>query len=62
MLRFNFTQVKQDFQSMYNLHELLISLAVQRCETTPTFEFLTFSAEPSSSLFPDYTNTPDFLA
>lgn len=28
MIRFNYTQVEQDFQSIYNLHEVLLSLAL----------------------------------
>ena len=31
MIRFNYTQVEQDFQSIYNLHELLLSMAVPIC-------------------------------
>ena len=28
MIKFNYTQVEQDFQSIYNLHEVLLSLAL----------------------------------
>ena len=28
MIKFNYTQVEQDFQSIYNLHEVLFSLAL----------------------------------
>ena len=28
MIRYNYTQVEDDFQSIYNLHEVLISMAL----------------------------------
>lgn len=31
MIRYNYTQVEEDFQSIYNLHELLLSLAIPLC-------------------------------
>ena len=28
MIRFNYTQVENDFQSIYNLHEVMLSMAL----------------------------------
>lgn len=31
MVKYNYTKVKEEFQSIYNLHELLICLAIPLC-------------------------------
>jgi hypothetical protein len=60
--------VKEDFQSIYNMHELLISVAVPLCLANfpLTFDFLLNDlsleqeTEPAT-LFGDFTPSADFL-
>lgn len=63
MIRFNYTQVKEDFQSIYNLHELLITLAVRACPAEVSFDFLdhTLAEASPAELFPNYSASADFL-
>ena len=69
MIKFNYTQVEQDFQSIYNLHELLLSLAVPLClkegtnQISLNFEELEgmLSDDASEDLFPDFTPDKAFL-
>lgn len=63
IIRFNYTQVKQDFQSIYNLHELLITLAVKICDVDSSFDFLanTLPNASPASLFPDFSPNTEYL-
>lgn len=64
MIRFNYTQVKDDFQSIFNLHELLVTLAVQQCPCDSSFDFMLKTladAAAPATLFPDFTSSADFL-
>jgi hypothetical protein len=63
MIRYNYTQVKDDFQSIYNLHELLVTLAVRMTPGEPSFDFMTkaFDGSKPDAPFPDFAATQDFL-
>ena len=72
MLRHNYTQLEQgseEFQSIYNLHELLISMALP---TIPSIQSKSLTAEgiqelfnlpgePLEEKFPAFTATDDFV-
>lgn len=55
--------MKHDFQSIYNLHELLITLTVKTCQVEPTFDFLAniLPNTAPASLFPDFAPTAEYL-
>jgi len=63
MIRYNYTQVSSDFQSIYNLHEMLITLAVNLYPDQADFDFISAGLEQASttSLFPDFEPTQEYL-
>ena len=65
MIRYNYTQVEEDFQSIYNLHELLLSLVTPLCLKAGDLSFDELSNmlenDKTDDLFPDFTPTSDFL-
>ena len=72
MIRFNYTQVEEDFQSIYNIHEVVLSMALP---LLPAIKDKTLSleqfgallqvdadlAEPAAGLFPDLSETDAFI-
>lgn len=69
MIKFNYTQVEQDFQSIYNLHEVVMSLALP---LIPSIRDKTLSLEQLTSLmnvdtvaedalFPEFSPAEDFI-
>ena len=69
MIRYNYTQVEEDFQSIYNLHELLLSLSIPLClkgdggEIDLSYDELSdmLKNDQTDELFPDFTPTKAFL-
>ena len=69
MIRFNYTQVEEDFQSIYNIHEVVLSMALPliadiRDKTLSLAQLLPLfeprdadEAEPIGGFFPDFDGT-----
>ena len=71
MIKFNYTQVENDFQSIYNLHEVLISMALP---LIPSIQQKTLSLDriaemmsaprhqgDEAELFPEFAPNNDFI-
>lgn len=72
MIKFNYTQVENDFQSIYNLHEVLLSLALPKIASVATktlsLEKLKIllsvpseQASESTELFPCFDTSENFI-
>ena len=69
MIRFNYTQVEEDFQSIYNMHEVMLSMALPllpaiRDKTLSLDQLNTMladTAEPAAGPFPSFEASDDFI-
>ena len=71
MIKFNYTQVEQDFQSIYNLHEVLFSLALPKIsaiqnKTLSQDQLNSLMAVPAEAastadLFPPFAASENFI-
>ena len=69
MIRFNYTQVEEDFQSIYNMHEVMLSMALpllpairdKMLSLDQLNTMLAATAEPAAGPFPSFEASDDFI-